>query len=187
MEPWLNLPPELGRFRHLGAMWGRTDAPLRLCTLVPLQSLRRVLSERVGIDDASELTNRVLHIAGKETAETVLHVDLGPDIGPTLGFEFKTELTHDWPAMFRRLVKTGLCTPDRADALQSWRSRPPELADPKSKVGFVQGVGAVLADRNAITLREINHVKVTRRGGKLSAKAYPFTTQWTRGITTGLL
>src|SRR5947208_7414390 len=82
---------------------------------------------------------------------------------------------HDWPLILDRLVLAGLCDRTRAESLLGRRSVPSEMAAAGAGANHVTGVTAVLAERaRALTLRRINHVKLTAGACGITAKAYFF-------------
>jgi hypothetical protein len=175
LRVWL-ADSEVARLRHIGIMWGRADsALLRLCLTVPMPALAGLLAAKAPLPQAVAAASVVAAIAGSEVPTTVLHVDLAPELGPTFGFELIPTREDDWPLILDRLVVAGLCDRTRAESLLGWQSVPWELTAPSGRANHITGVTAVLAERErALTLRRLNHVKLTARTGGVTAKAYFF-------------
>lgn len=120
--------------------------------------------------ELDELTRRVLEpLARGQGADRqpvgVVHLDLLPEVGPRLGFEYtfpRPGLTvglRDADAFLRQLVARGWCTSRNREALRSWPRRAVELMP--HDIWHSQ------------VTRDIGHVKVTYApGAPVVAKAY---------------
>jgi hypothetical protein len=175
VRDWL-ADPEVARLRHVGVIWSRAKAAARLCVTVQIAALDDLLAAKAPLPQAEAAVSVVRAVAGGEATTSVLHLDLAPGLGPTLGFELAPAKEDGWPRILDRLVAGGLSDGFRRQALLDWRSAPLEAAEPGSapRARMVTSVSAVLADgERAETRRRINHVKLTARGdGKFTAKVY---------------
>lgn len=166
--------PEPAIVSHVGAMLSRPDARVR----VNVKRLQRdtLPSYLEGIGwpgDASSLAQQIAPLWPAADAVTTC-VDVGADIGPSVGLELMVGGSERWEDLLDLLVDIGLCAPAKRSALLAW----PGVDSPPSVDAGWPGrllVEALLrpARELGVVERRLSHVKVTLAPGRAPlAKGY---------------
>lgn len=181
--------PNLAKIEHLGAMFSRSSASLRITILgISLEQLPDYLNQ-IGWKDPSDIFLNLLDKLSTFLHQVdflVLNIDLGDQISsginPCIAIEFypkkqphiNSDSNYEEIAFFNYLVETGLCTPEKKNALLAWpgvsqKADCPELW-PKNLV-----ISDLLLGNQGISVfqRTINHIKIVFHPFlPLEAKAY---------------
>jgi hypothetical protein len=166
------LPPN-AKIYYIGGMLSRWSDKIRLTVLIEPQHVMEYLA-RIGwhypADNLHRVTTRLPVYADRVT----LHLDVGGTIGPKIGIEVKPVPPLKWLLLLGHLVKAGLCTPQKRQALLAWPGRSDELNDREirekvlTRAPTPMGVGV-----SSVFVRRLNHIKIVCQPNDLpEAKAY---------------
>jgi len=174
------LPPAAMVF-ELAAMLGREPPFVRVCIhrLAPSQIIPYLI-EIGWPGDADEL-GALIDKLGSLADQLCLDIDLSDRIGPKVGIECRcgpapsARLHPGYPPLLDWLVRRGLCTPAKREALERYpgltheRSSTHRWPEPILAMSDFIGAGHL-----SVMTRELCHIKVGyQQGHPLEAKAYP--------------
>jgi hypothetical protein len=170
--------PERARLFQMGAMRARAQPGFRLC--INNIYLDRILAYLERIDYPANLQPvKDLCIWIQRFADGyALHVDLTPDVAPTIGIESyllpaaeAADATARLQRWLRALTEWRLCTPAKAGALERYGGDITPLAQELAPRGLRRA--ELLSGRRSHFRRTLHHIKVTYRPEQpLEAKAY---------------
>ncbi|WP_257459965.1 hypothetical protein [Archangium lipolyticum] len=156
------LLPDMGEMGHVASLAARGSERVRLAICAPRTELGAYL-ERLGWPGPRARIEEIAERWLSPVHSVDLSLDIGEDIGPTVGFG--TALPNaphgTWAqALLQRLVEAGLCAPARRDAVLAWPGSERAVLDGHqwpSKLCRTMGVKLVCQPE-----------------GPLTAKAYPY-------------
>jgi hypothetical protein len=123
-----SLPPS-GQIIHLSAMVARQPAVVKMYGSIPKDQLLTYLTRIGWPGSIPELTDILTTFCTPETVDNNMFIDLtvGETVMPKLGLAFSQlqieNLPHRDPTrqiLLDQCVQTGLCTPEKRDALLTW-------------------------------------------------------------------
>lgn len=174
--------PNGARIAHIGAMLSRSSKAVRLVAKgIPPQQLPDYL-EQVGWKDSADKLPTLLPDLSNFVDSIALAFDVGNHIYSRIGLEcffekqpFDDELV--WQTFLDDyLVKEGLCTPAKRNALLAWPGFTQKADQPELWPNSLNQLDCLLnAKASSVFCRTLNHIKIVYQPSRsLSAKAYPF-------------
>ncbi|MCP3101655.1 hypothetical protein LZ198_22515 [Myxococcus sp. K15C18031901] len=160
-------PPGTDDFQ-VGLMIARPIQAVRLCVFDIAPDAAPAYLERIGWKGPLDEVRHLLEVLAPHADLMGLHLDVGEQLYPQLGLEpgfvagpwaRQPHLEPRWHRQFEQLVRLGLCTPAKREALMRW------VGHQRAPVGS--------RDEDLVLLRGLSHMKVVLRAGAPSqAKAY---------------
>ncbi len=158
--------PDGGLILHLAVMLGRPGEAVRISAMVPRQDARDYLLS-LGWKDGLDELDRTLGVFGPYSdfaspyAPIQIDLDVGEEIGPTIGLMLQPPTSDRWPDLLDTLVRENLCAYRKRDGLLAWPGR---TAIELESEGNIQ---------RWVLERTLSHAKVTCcAGAPPKAKAY---------------
>jgi hypothetical protein len=173
------LPEE--RVFQVGLMLSRGAGPVRLCIWWP-RSPERIVEYLVGVgwpgDEAA--LRRVLEPLFRSVDRVLLDIDVGETVGAKVGLECYFEGRRQprreprWGAFLDSLVRQGLCTAGKREALLAYPGYSGQNAKDVTWPAALRRASQLLGGRSSSTfVRTLHHVKIVYQPGRpLEAKAY---------------
>lgn len=166
------------RLIYIGAMLARNTDALRV-EFIPRSSECIIpLLKHIGWTwDESELRDLIEKLDDLGVYINLVHVDIASTVSPKIGLSclcgVGPDRRPDWSFFLDNLVESGLCLPDKRDALLAWEG----IADPTtSSIPWPPDIiyqSLLKPDLLSIIERDISHIKIVYQPGKLlAAKAY---------------
>ena len=171
--------PDSANIAFLGVMLSRPNQAVRVIVSgIPLPQFSDYLLQIGWSEPTNQLSNLESTLSDFADEFRLLSFDVGDTIYPRIGLEFLSEKQpkdeSQWQLFLNHLVKTGLCTPAKQEALLAWpgasqKADQLELWPPNLAGGdFLLGSKAL-----SVFWRKINHIKIVYQpGNALEAKAY---------------
>jgi hypothetical protein len=158
--------------RHIGFPLARPTRDLRLCFSVERGSLGLCL-DRLGQSDRKAELLALTRTLAPEQCEIVLHLDIGPTLGPRIGLELMPVAQAGWDHLLTGLLAQGLCDSQDVLLIRRWPFSPPILDAPPASLS--RKLPDPARWHEATVLRRPNHVKLSTVPGKaVTAKVYLF-------------
>ena len=156
--------PEGGELLHIGAMTSRRPRAIRLVCRMLSSKVADCLSQlgwRGSLERLAALSDTAARLQDSRWVTIACDIVAGK-IAHRIGFEI--HLKHgwaqahakQWDPIFKRLVSSGWCRQDKAEALLAWPKRDTLVANSE-----------ILA-----LLTGVNHVKLVLEDGRIYSKAY---------------
>jgi len=162
----------LAPLRHIGFPLGRQTRDLRLCFSVERANLGACL-DRLGQSDRKAELLALTQTLAPEQCEIVLHLDIGPTLGPRIGLELMPADQAGWDHLLTGLLAQGLCDSQDVLLISRWPFSPPILDAPPASLS--RRLPDPARWHEATVLRRPNHVKLSTVPGKaVTAKVYLF-------------
>ena len=173
------LPPG-ARAYSVGVMFPRGTSTVRLCLMDA--SLPQWLDylERIGCPSPTAEMREALGDLPALADRVTLDIDVGPTVGPKVGFEFFIDGPQGpsqprWQALLGRLVERGLALPDKREAALAWPGFMPQRSHPEE--AWPEGLRRLSREQHgralSLFLRRLSHLKVAHQPGRpLEAKVY---------------
>lgn len=165
---------------QVGLMLSRGPGPVRLC--IRLSSVERIVEYLAGVgwpgDEA--VLREVLDPLASSVDRVLLDIDAGETVGAKIGLECYFDGNRQpgreprWGAFLDSLVRQGLCTADKREALLAYSGYVDQNAPGVPWPAALLRTSQLLGGRSLSTfVRSLHHVKIVYRPGEpLEAKAY---------------
>jgi len=173
------LSPE-ERVFQVGLMLSRNAEAVRLC--IRLRSVERIFEylAEVGWPGSEVDLRDVLGPSARSVERVSLNIDVGETVDPKIGLECYFDGNRQpkreprWDTFLDSLVRSGLCTADKRDALLAYPGYVDEDADGVPWPAALRRASQLLGGRSLSTfVRSLHHIKIVYRPGEpLEAKAY---------------
>jgi hypothetical protein len=165
---------------QVGLMLSRGAEAVRLC--IRLRSVERVVEylAEVGWTGGEAVLDDVLGQLARSVDIVSLNIDVGETIGPKIGLECffdgnrQPKREPRWGTFLDALVRSGLCTADKREALLAYPGYVDEKAMDVPWPAALRRASRLLGGRSLSTfVRSLHHVKIVYTPGEpLEAKAY---------------
>lgn len=173
------------RLIYIGAMLARSSDALR-AEFIPQSSECIIpLLKHIGWSwDESELKAIIDQLDHLGVYINLVHVDIASTVRPKMGLSCLCRVGPDrrpnWPFFLDRLVESGLCLPDKRDALLAWEGFAEPTASKVPWPPYIICQSLLKPDLLSLFERDISHIKIVYQPGKpLEAKAYlRFNHRW---------
>jgi hypothetical protein len=173
------LSPEEQVFQ-VGLMLSRGAGAVRLC--IRLRSVERIVEYLAGVGWPGDETGLrgILDPLSRSVDRVLLDIDVGESVGAKIGLECYFDGNRQpgreprWGAFLDSLVRQGLCTADKREALLAYAGYVDQNAHDVPWPAAILRTSQLLDGRSLSTfVRSLHHVKVVYRPGEpLEAKAY---------------
>lgn len=174
--------PQGARIAHIGAMRSRTANAIRLVVKeIPSEQLIDYLKQ-IGWKNSTDALFRLISNLSERVESIALSFDMGDNIYPRIGLEcFFEKQPFDGDLGLQSflddyLVKEGLCTPEKRNALLTWPGFCQKADQPDLWPSNLHQIDRLFSAKAfSIFSRTLNHIKIIYLpDSPLSAKAYLF-------------
>lgn len=170
---YLDMLPSGSQIHYIGAMMSRQNQHLRLTLLMDgnnILSYLIAIGHRLMVDRLHSELKWLLHYSDTLS----VNIDVQNMTVPKIGLEVKPQTKSLMTLLLDDLIRKGLCTKQKRDALLNWSGQSPELNyDHILKNVSLCAPPPFQSNISIFHTRRINHIKIVfKPNRKVEAKAY---------------